>query len=113
MMALSMTFASLVAMNAPCWMASRIGRSHRDPMSASCGNQLRKEARSLATIIWQVKNLKTMAQHIGRWIQAEDLAWKPSKYLSNLNKTAIYARTRGMLSDVPTGNEANRGLLAW
>jgi hypothetical protein len=46
-------------MKPPRPMASWIGCWHRDPMSASCGNQLRKAARSLAIIIiWPVKNPK-------------------------------------------------------
>jgi hypothetical protein len=57
MMALSMIFASPVAMKPPRRMASWIGCWHRDPMSASCGNQVRNAARSPATLIWPVKNL--------------------------------------------------------
>jgi hypothetical protein len=44
MMALSMIFASPVAMKPPRRMASWIGCWHRDPMSPNCGNQARKAA---------------------------------------------------------------------
>lgn len=41
--------------------------------------------------------------------------WRGNRASVSPNKTAIYARTRGMLSDVPMGNdnEVNRGLLDW
>lgn len=58
MMALSMTFASPVAMKPPRVIASWIGSRQRAPMSASLGNQSKNAARSLGTIFWPVKNAK-------------------------------------------------------
>jgi hypothetical protein len=73
MMALSMTFASPVAMKPLLAMAFRIGSRQRPPMSASLGNQSRNGARSLGTIFWPVKKLKGVLPVDGRQEVRQDV----------------------------------------
>ena len=65
MMALSMTFASPVAMKPPRRIAWPIGSRQRVPISASRGNQSRKATLSLGTAFWPVKKEKVYWRSIG------------------------------------------------